>query len=117
MFILNKKSGLITECTNEDVIAHCKKNLDEYGVAKTADELKREKAEKSADKPEEVVAPEEPETLPEDPIEEETEEAAEDVDYSSFSVAELRKVAKSKGIQGYANMNKETLVEVIKAHE
>ena len=44
-------------------------------------------------------------------------EGKEEIDYAAMSVIELRKVAKEKGIQGYANMNKETLVEVIKAHE
>ena len=37
-------------------------------------------------------------------------------DYQSMSVADLRKVAKEKGIQGYGNMNKDTLVAVIMAH-
>ena len=39
MFILNKKSGVISEASNEDVIGHCKKHSDEYAVADTAEEL------------------------------------------------------------------------------
>ena len=103
MFILNKKSGVISEASNEDVINHCKKNSDEYAVAEKAEELT------GAAAPAENPAPADPED--EDP------ESTEETDYAAMSVAELRKVAKEKGIQGYANMNKETLIEVIKAHE
>ncbi|SCY03517.1 Rho termination factor N-terminal domain-containing protein [Butyrivibrio sp. INlla14] len=123
MFILNKKSGVISEASNEDVINHCKKNSDEYAVADTAEELT------GAAAPVENPAPADPE--PEDPEkdsddaagdpvadpEDEEPEDTEETDYAAMSVAELRKVAKEKGIQGYANMNKETLIEVIKAHE
>ena len=123
MFILNKKSGVISEVSNKDVIKHCKKNSDEYAVADTAEELT------GAAAPAENPAPADPE--PEDPKEDsdgaagdpvadpedEEHESTEETDYAAMSVADLRKVAKEKGIQGYANMNKETLVEVIKAHE
>lgn len=114
MFIKNLKSGVISEVHNKDVIKHCKKNSDEYAVADTAEELT------GAAAPVEEPAPAEPEVEetaeePEDETEETETEPAQD--YASMSVAELRKVAKEKGIQGYANMNKETLIEVIKAHE
>ena len=120
MFILNKKNGVITECNNEDVIEHCKKHSDEYAVGKKLEELKSDAGPVPDEEPEEIEAeaiePEEEEIAKEEIEEEEAEPEAE-VDYSTLSVAELRKVAKEKGIQGYANMNKETLVEVIKAHE
>lgn len=123
MFILNKKSGVISEVSNEDVIGHCKKHSDEYAVAEKAEELT------GAAAPAENPAPADPE--PEDPEkdsddaagdpvadpEDEESESTEETDYAAMSVADLRKVAKEKGIQGYANMNKETLIEVIKAHE
>lgn len=123
MFILNKKSGVISEVSNKDVIKHCKKYSDEYAVADTAEELT------GAAAPAENPAPADPE--PEDPEkdsddaagdpvadpEDEESESTEETDYAAMSVANLRKVAKEKGIQGYANMNKETLIEVIKAHE
>lgn len=123
MLILNKKSGVISEVSNEDVIGHCKKHSDEYAVADTAEELT------GAAAPAENPAPADPE--PEDPEkdsddaagdpvadpEDEEPESTEETDYAAMSVADLRKVAKEKGIQGYANMNKETLIEVIKAHE
>lgn len=115
MFILNKKNGVITECNNEDVINHCKKHSDEYAVGKKPEELKGNAVPVPDEEPEEIEAEAiEPE---EEEIEEEEAEPEAEVDYSTLSVAELRKVAKEKGIQGYANMNKETLVEVIKAHE
>ena len=120
MFILNKKNGVITECNNEDVINHCKKHSDEYAVGKKPEELKGDAVPVPDEEPEEIEAeaiePEE-EEVAEEEIEEEQEEPEAEVDYSTLSVAELRKVAKEKGIQGYANMNKETLIEVIKAHE
>ena len=120
MFILNKKSGVISEASNEDVIGHCKKHSDEYAVGKKPEELEGNAVPVPDEEPEEIEAeaiePEE-EEVAEEEIEEEQEEPEAEVDYSTLSVAELRKVAKEKGIQGYANMNKETLVEVIKAHE
>ena len=127
MFILNKKSGVISEVSNEDVINHCKKNSDEYAVAEKAEELtgaaapvkdsapakpEPEDSEKDLEKDSDDAAGD-PVADPEDEGPENTEET----DYAAMSVAELRKVAKEKGIQGYANMNKETLIEVIKAHE
>lgn len=123
MFILNKKSGVISEVSNKDVIKHCKKYSDEYAVADTAEELA------GAAAPAKNSAPADPEDKdPEkdsddaagDPVadpEDEGPENTEETDYAAMSVADLRKVAKEKGIQGYANMNKETLIEVIKAHE
>jgi len=120
MFIKNLKSGIITEIQNQDVIKHCKKHSDEYEVAESLSGFGKEPKpeETPIEEPEEEIEePEEAETA--DEAEEETEEPEEasEVDYASLSVADLRKVAKEKGIQGYANMNKETLVEVIKAHE
>ena len=131
MFIKNLKSGVIQECSNEDVIENCRKNPDEFAVAETAEELAGEaKKSKPADCAEESEAVETAEgTSEETPeaedeaVEQESEETAEVAteeeipNYSSMKVEELRKVAKEKGIQGYANMNKETLVAVIEAHE
>lgn len=120
MFILNKKSGVISEVSNEDVIGHCKKHSDEYAVAEKAEELT------GAAAPAENPAPADPDPEKDsddaagDPVadpEDEEPESTEETDYAAMSVADLRKVAKEKGIQGYANMNKETLIEVIKAHE
>ena len=122
MFILNKKSGVISEVTNKDVIKHCKKNSDEYVVAETAEELTGAAApveEPAPADPEPENATDEPEVEDSEGTEPEDEEpeSTEETDYAAMNVADLRKVAKEKGIQGYANMNKETLIEVIKAHE
>lgn len=132
MFILNKKSGVISEASNKDVIKHCKKNSDEYAVADTAEELTgaaapaknhapAAPAENSAPAdPEDKDPKEDSDDAAGDPVadpEDEESESTEETDYAAMSVADLRKVAKEKGIQGYANMNKETLIEVIKAYE
>ena len=37
-------------------------------------------------------------------------------DYNKMNVQQLRKVAKEMGVQGYANMQRATLLAVIKAH-
>ena len=37
-------------------------------------------------------------------------------DYDKINVQQLRKVAKEMGVQGYANMQRATLLAVIKAH-
>ena len=107
MFIKNLKTGMIHEILNEDVIALCSKD-DNYIVKKTREELDATPIEKEpveapveADEPKEPEAPTEPEEAP---------------DYSSMTVKELREIAKNKGIQGYKNMNKDTLIAVIEAH-
>lgn len=120
MFILNRKNGNITECKNEDVIAHCKKHPNEYRVVSEAAELQENPTQESTKRPDKTVNSESLNALeaPEGPNEIAMDaEGKEEIDYASMSVIELRKVAREKGIQGYANMNKETLVEVIKAHE
>nr|DAF81490.1 MAG TPA: recombination endonuclease VII [Caudoviricetes sp.] len=104
MYVLNKKSGVITECNNLDVIRQCRQDKD-YEVGESAEALAHTPEEKTpdaaTDTPTEVV-PEVP-NMPED--------------YEHMGVKELRNVAKAKGVQGYVNMDKETLIEVIKAHE
>lgn len=128
MFILNKTNNTIQECHNADAIKSFAKDHKRYQVAKTKEELIG--AEVENEKP---VA-EEPQSHDSDAGEEiieqnqesgqegttesqEQDSEAVDVDYSAMTVEDLRKVAKDKGIQGYSNMNKATLVEVIKAHE
>lgn len=132
MFILNKTNNTIQECHNADAIKSFAKDHKRYQVAKTKEELIG--AEVENEKP---VA-EEPQNEPQSPDSDAGEEIIEqnqesgqegttesqeqdseavDVDYSAMTVEDLRKVAKDKGIQGYSNMNKATLVEVIKAHE
>lgn len=125
MFIKNLRSGVIQECNNNDVIKHCKADKN-YQVAETAESLIDGAKEEIADNTPEAPQ-EEPEQAPNEEDEEisndgaeidsEASENAQELDYASMKVEELRKVAKTMGIQGYGNMNKDTLVEVIKAHE
>lgn len=35
MFILNKKTGVTSECTNPDVIKYCKKNAEDFEVTES----------------------------------------------------------------------------------
>lgn len=127
MFILNKASGMIQEMSNNDVIKACKADPNHYAVANTREELLGETPAEGTELPQNDQEEDAGEELPMNPPENDSEgsedaqedesEAVESVDYSKMTVEELRKIAKDKGIQGYGNMNKGTLVEVIKAHE
>lgn len=136
MFILNKTNNTIQECHNADAIKSFAKDTKKYQVAKTKEELTGAEvkavetngenatvdAQIEAQSPDSVsgeeITEQNQETGSEGTTEaQEQESEAAAVDYSAMKVEDLRKVAKEKGIQGYANMNKGTLVEVIKAHE
>jgi hypothetical protein len=114
MFIKNIKSGVTMECLNSDVIRQCAKD-DNYIVAETLQGINGEAA--TPNKPETVQTNEAEENTDSDEKSEPgTAGEAADGDYSSMKINDLRKIAKEKGIQGYANMDKLTLAEVIKAH-
>ncbi len=113
MFILNKKSGMIQEFSNEDVIRQLSKD-DDYIVAEY---------------PEACLAALDAKACSEEPVEDvpevkeaETEEVAKPAEKPSRSklkamkAKDLRAVAKDLGIQNYSNMDKATLVEVILAY-
>lgn len=111
MFIKNIKTGMIHEVINEDVIRQCSKD-DNYIVSDTREGLNgagavTENAIPDAEEVEEITESEE-ENAPQEDMEK--------MDYSSMTVKELREIAKDKGIQGYKNMNKDTLIAVIEAH-
>lgn len=92
MFIKNKKSGLVQECHNEDVIRICKKDVEHYEVL--------EGTPGGTEEPEEVTEtapPEEPEKKLED-----------------MTVPELKALAKEKGIEGSSSLNREDLLSVLK---
>jgi hypothetical protein len=114
MFIKNINSGVTMECLNKDVIRQCTKD-DGYIVAETLEGL-------GAYSPEAREEPKRDETNEDGEItdndekkESETTGEAAEGDYSSMKINDLRKIAKEKGIQGYTNMDKLTLAEVIKA--
>lgn len=140
MFILNKKTGNVQECHNKDAIKACRKDADNYAVAE-----KREDLEKATEKPKKESKKAEagnsspdtkktdsgaPDGAQEDKSGEgEKQQAAEDgkqaagedaepdeAALQTMDVTALRKVAKDKGIQGYSNMNKETLIAMILNH-
>ena len=124
MYIFSKKAETVRECNNMDVADQLKKD-DGYLVAESMEELTRMLSGAPKEEAEPINEPEiqeeaEAEEAEADPIdEEETEEAEEEItekDLSKKSVEELRKIAKKEGIQGYANMNKATLVQMILNH-
>ncbi len=96
MFIKNKKSGLVQECSNKDVIKICQKDPEhyevtaEYPVALEVNEL---------------VNPTEVE--PENPTEPEK-------NLEDMTVPELKALAKEKGIEGASSLSKEDLIAVLK---
>lgn len=137
MFILNKKSGMITECNNADVIKTCKKDAN-YEVKENREDFEAQEPQKEPEKvtpketiteekktsPEEAEEPKEGENdgtsqegeTEEEPKEDEQPEGDEEEQLRTKTVAVLRVIAKEKGIQGYANMNKDTLVAMIMNH-
>ncbi|WP_373267133.1 Rho termination factor N-terminal domain-containing protein [Hungatella hathewayi] len=86
MYIRNK-SGLIQECHNEDVIRSCRKDTDHFTVSENLESLIVK---------EEVRPPEERQEL------------------EKMKVDELRAMAKERGIEGAASLNKEELLAVLK---
>ena len=145
MFILNKKTKVIQECHNADVIKVCRKDANNYTVAATRAELEGKGSQEPQEQPENSKAEEntneEPKAAPEGKSEAqggnseegkapegENEAAAGGKEWKNLSeeekvaaleamkVEELRKIAKEEGIQGYSNMNKDTLVAMIMNH-
>ena len=131
MFILNKKTGTVQECHNKDAIKVCKKDEDNYAVAERREDLvqepdkepkKEEEGNSSPDTTKAGSGAAEGTQNGENGAGEGQQAAGEDTGgldeaaLSAMNVETLRKTAKSKGIQGYGNMNKETLVAMILNH-
>lgn len=135
MFILNKKTGTVQECHNNDAIKACKKDTDNYTVSEKREDLVQKHAEEPEKEPKkEEVGNSSPDTTKADSGaaegaqdgengEGEGQQAAgegtgepDEAALQAMNVATLRKMAKSKGIQGYGNMNKGTLVAMILNH-
>lgn len=141
MFILNKKTGNVQECHNNDAIKACKKDTDNYAVSERREDLVKKAAEEPKKEPEKAEVGDSShdtekadsgatESTQEGKNEEgEEQKAAEEgkqaageagepdeAALQAMNVPTLREIAKSKGIQGYGNMNKGTLVAMILNH-
>lgn len=137
MWIRNKVTGTLQEIHNADVIKVCKKEPDKYELSEeypgnnekmkvaaqaAAEKKAAEEAEKAAKEAEEKAKAEEAAKA----AEEAAAQAAAGgegagtnagaVNYEEMKLNDLRKIAKEKGIQGYSNMDKATLIAVIQAH-
>lgn len=137
MWIRNKVTNTLQEIHNADVIKICKKEPEKYELSEeypgdnkevkaaaqaAAEKKTEEEAEKAA---EEAEAKEAAKKAEEEAAQAAAQAAAggegagNDVtpeDYANMKINDLRKIAKEKGIQGYNNMDKATLVAVIQAH-
>lgn len=141
MWIRNKVTGTLQEIHNADVIKVCKKEPDKYELSEeypgnnekmkaaaqaAAEKKAAEEAEKAAKEAEEKAKAEEAAKAAEEAAAQAAAQAAADgegagtnagaVNYEEMKLNDLRKIAKEKGIQGYNNMDKATLIAVIQAH-
>ena len=89
----------------------------ETKVVELDDFSEEEKEEKPAKKAKKAKTEEVKEEVVEAPVEEtkkEVKEATEKVDYSSMTVAELKKLAKEQGVKGFSTMKKDELISSLK---
>lgn len=133
MFILNKKTGIVQECHNNDAIKACRKDTECYAVSEKREDLVHKEVEKAqkvtkdgktddssanttsgtfggnentkdtegkADGGQKTVVSEIPDNLDEEKL-------------KAMDWKDIRGIAKAKGIPGYSNMNKETLIAMI----
>lgn len=142
MWIRNKATGTLQEIHNADVIKVCKKEPDKYELSEeypgdnekvkaaaqaAAEKKAEEEAAKAAKEAEEKAKAEEAAKAAEEAAAQAAAQAAAAggegagndagaVNYEEMKLNDLRKIAKEKGIQGYNNMDKATLIAVIQAH-
>lgn len=130
MWIRNKVTGTLQEIHNADVIKVCKKEPDKYELSEeySGDNEKVKAAAQAAaeKKTEEEAKAEEAAKVAEEAAAQAVAQAvagsegsgndAGAVNYEEMKLNDLRKIAKEKGIQGYNNMDKATLIAVIQAH-
>ena len=99
MWIRNKVTNTLQEIHNADVIKICKKEPEKYELSEEYpgdnEEVKAAAQAAGGEGAGNDATPE---------------------DYANKKINDLRKIAKEKGIQGYNNMDKATLVAVIQAH-
>ena len=91
MFIKNKKSGVVQECHNKDVIHVCQKDIECYEVTETKP---------VADVEGEAQGEGEPEAKSES--------------LEEMTVSDLKAMAKEKGLEGYSGLSKAELLELLK---
>lgn len=135
MFVLNKKTGNVQECHNNDAIKACRKDTETYAVAERKEDLmaggvqkarktsKKEKADKNPAETEKT-APEAAEDGNGDGGQQESEEenledettGLDEEKLTEMDLQALRETAKELGIAGYTNMNKDTLIAMILNH-
>lgn len=138
MWIRNKVTGTLQEIHNADVIKVCKKEPDKYELSEeypgdnekvkaaaqaAAEKKAAEEAEKAAKEAEEKAKSEEAAKAAEEAAAQAAAAGGEGAgtnagaaNFEEMKLNDLRKVAKEKGIQGYNNMDKATLIAVIQAH-
>ena len=91
MFILNKSTGVVQECHNDDVIRVCRKDAEHYTVAETKKGAKAGGQETGGSAPDENP-----------------------VSTDKMTVAELRELAEKNGIEGCDSLTKKELLSVLK---
>lgn len=137
MWIRNKVTNTLQEIHNADVIKICKKEPEKYELSEeypgdneevkaAAQAAAEKKAEEEAEKAAKEAEAKAKAKGAAKKVEEEAAQAAAGgegagndatpEDYANKKINDLRKIAKEKGIQGYNNMDKATLVAVIQAH-
>lgn len=84
MYIKNKKSGLVQECHNKDVIRVCKKDTEHFEVIEGKQAAQTES------------------------------EPKHETDLESLNVTQLKTLAKEKGIEGYSSLSKDELLKILK---
>lgn len=106
MWVKNKKTKTLQEIHNSDVLTLCKKDTENFEVSENRTEkLTIEEENKETESEGEV---------PDSEVN--TDKQSEMIDYGVMGLNKLKKAAKEKGIQGYSNMDKSTLIAVIQAH-
>ena len=104
--VLGVLNNAICEATNKEMVEY----VNEEDKLKPAKEEKKES--KKEVKSEVKVAKEEKKETAKKEVKKETKKE-EKVDYSKMTVAELKKIAKEKGIEGYSKLKKDELIKAL----